>query len=384
MISRTTGRRMRPIVAALLAGAMPFAAAHAQQRDLDRETSVGKVFSGEIADGAEAAEFLLTLQAGQAIDLTAAPVGGSDPKMSVYDARTGEVLAENDDSNGTLAASVRLFSERAQRVRIAVANAAVDADSVSGAMRFDLVLRPSAYRPRPVIEVGLGETHSGTLERSDEQLFRFTGEPGQLWTFSLIADEESGLDPLLEVFAGTRPAGTSLGRDDDGGEGLDSRLAFVVPQAGPYVVRASGVGQSSGAYVFSTERRQVAAPQAVAEVGFCDTVTGSIAAGSREHFYRLSEASRAAFAAAPGGLVLELRATGEGDLDPVVAVGFETPLGFSSVASDDDGGGGTNARLVLDASSLSEVWLDSLRIKVSGFLETSGAYELVVNPAASD
>ena len=81
----------RLIVAALLATA-PIAA-QAQERDLDNEPTVGKVFSGTIAEGAAPAQFLLTLRGGQAIDLTAAPVGGSDPAIKVYDAASRELSA---------------------------------------------------------------------------------------------------------------------------------------------------------------------------------------------------------------------------------------------------------------------------------------------------
>src|SRR5688572_32728170 len=73
------------LVAALLAAA-PLAAAQAQDRDLDREPSLGKVFTGETVEGGGPARFMLTLEAGQALDLTAAPVGGSDPFIRVYEA----------------------------------------------------------------------------------------------------------------------------------------------------------------------------------------------------------------------------------------------------------------------------------------------------------
>src|SRR5687768_16765175 len=98
-------------LAAIALAAAPLAAAHAQDRDLDREPSVGKVFTGEVPAGGGAARYLLTLQAGQAIDLTAAPVGGSDPKIQVFDTASDGLMAENDDSNGSLASNVRLYSE---------------------------------------------------------------------------------------------------------------------------------------------------------------------------------------------------------------------------------------------------------------------------------
>jgi len=373
----------RLIVAALLAAAAPLAA-QAQQRDLDNEPTVGKVFTGEIADGAGPAQFLLTLRANQAIDLTAAQVGGSDPALKVYDAGTRELIAENDDSSGSLAANVRLFSETNRRLRIEVSNAAVD--PAPGPMRFDLVLRPSDYRPKPPRDIVIGQDYTGTLERGDEQLFRFHGERGQQWNFGLSAGLESSLDPALEVFAGATATGEALGRDDDGGGGLNSKLEFVVPQTGDFVLRAYAVGSSEGGYTLSTTREAAAPPPKLADIGLGETATGTISAGAREHLYRLSAAARQALAAEPGPLVVEMNFTGEseGAVDPVVAVGFDTPLGFSSVASDDDGAGDTNARVTIDGSMLTPTWLEALRIKASGFLETSGPFELKVSRAEGD
>jgi hypothetical protein len=368
----------RLFAAALLAGIAPLAA-QAQDRNLDSEPSVGKIVSGSLAGGGTPARFTMTLRAGEAIDLTAAPVSGSDPAVKVFDAANGQLIAENDDSAGSLASNVRLFSEQTKRVRIEVSNAAVGATDAP--MRFDLILRPSDYRPKPARDIVLGEELAGTLESSDEQLFRFHGERGQQWTFALSAAADSGLDPAVEVFAGQRPAGEALGRDDDSGGGLDSKLSFIVPENGDYVLRAYGVGTSAGAYTLSAEQTEAAPPPKLEDISLGEPVTGEIAAGARERFYRLSDAAQAALAANPGPVVVEMSFTGEseGALDPIVAVGFETPLGFSSVVSDDDGAGGTNARLTVDSSMLTPTWLESLRIKASGFLETSGGYELKIS-----
>jgi len=368
----------RFFAAALLAAAAPIAV-QAQERDLDNEPTVGKVFTGEVAEGGGPAQFLLTLRGGQAIDLTAAQVGGSDPALKVYDTATRELIAENDDAAGSLAANVRLFSETTRRLRIEVSNAAVDPSP--GPMRFDLVLRPSDYRPKPVRPITIGEELTGTLERNDEQLFRFHGERGQQWTFGLNAALESTLDPALQVFAGDRATGTPVGSDDDGGGELNAKLEFVVPQTGDYLLRAYPVGTSEGGYTLTTTRETAPPPAKLADIDLDTTVTGRISGGAREQVYQLSAAARRALAANPGPLVVEMNFTGEaeGAVDPVVAVGFDTPLGFSAVATDDDGAGQTNARLTVDGSMLTPTWLEALRIKASGFLETSGPYELKVS-----
>ena len=369
-------------VAALLAGIAPLAA-QAQDRDLDSEPSVGKVFSGQVPEGGGTARMMLTLQPGQAIDLTAAPVAGSDPKLQVYDVATGTLLAENDDSAGSLAANVRLFSAQGQRVRIEVTNAAVE-NSDAG-MRFDLIVRPSQYRPKPAIPLTLGETHRGTLASGDEQLFHFTGRRGELWDLSFAAAPGGNLDPALQVFAGEVAGGEAVGEDDDGGGGLNSRLRFLVPENGTYTVRAYGVGSSEGDYTFSAGGGE---PAAISTLELGTAATGTLGAGAGEQVYRFSERARRAIDASTAPLIVELRRTGpaegEGALDPVLEIGFETPLGFSSLLEDDDSGGDSNARLVFDASDLNATWIEALRIKARPFLQTSGAYELVVTEAEGD
>jgi len=364
------------IVAALIAGIAPLAA-QAQDRDLDSEPPTGKVFSGDVPEGGGAARYLLTLAPGQAVDLTAAPIAGSDPKVQVFDATSGELVAENDDSSGSLASNVRLYSERGQRVRIEVTNASVE-DS-NAAMRFDLVLRPSDYRPRPPVDLALGESHEDTLGSGDERLYHFEGRGGQLWDLAVSAAPGSGLDPALEVFAGDVAGGEVLGEDDDGGGGLNARLRFLVPSTGTYTVRVHGVGQSEGGFTLSAGRT-VAAPLRELELG--EAGRGTLSAGEQEHLYRLSPAARRAIASGSGPLVVEMIHTGdsggEEPLDPTLEVGFETPLGFSSLITDDDSGGDNNARLALDPAELSGPWLEALRIKAASFLETSGDYELTV------
>ena len=110
----------RFIAAALLVAAPLAAQAQDQERNLDREPSTGKIVAGEVPEGGGTARFVLTLLAGQAIDLTAAQVAGSDPVLRVYDVADDSLMAENDDSSGSLAANVRLYSETRKQVRIEV------------------------------------------------------------------------------------------------------------------------------------------------------------------------------------------------------------------------------------------------------------------------
>lgn len=360
---------------ALLAGALPTPAA-AQELDLDRAAPEGRVFAGRTGEGGEPARFGFTLEGGKAIELRAEPVDGSDPAIKVTDAASGETIAENDDSPGTLGAQVRLYSERNRRVRVEVRNAAVDSvDAVS----FNLVLSPSSYRPKPALDLGIGDRRNGTLSGQDEQLYRFRASEGQVWRFELSASEGSALDPALEVYAGEAVTGEPLAADDDGGGGLNSRLRFVAPRTGTYLLRVHAIGVSSGDYSLEASEAAPIPPPSLDPIGIATPVAARIEGEGSERFYRLSDAAKAEIAARPGSLMVTMATLGEGSaLDPVLAVGFDTPLGFAALLTDDDGGGGTNARLSFDASKLSRAWLDALRIRAKGYLESSGDYELTL------
>lgn len=370
--------RVAGFIGALLAsGIMPLTFAQGQERNLDRESSVGKVFAGEFGDQDNPARFTLSQAAGESLDLTAMPVAGSDPYLKVYDAGSGALVAENDDSNGSLAANVRLYSEGARRLRIEVSGAGGSTDGA----RFDLVVRPSDYRPAPVREIQSGESFSGSIQSQDEQLFRIRAERGQQWEFSMVQAEGSNLDPLLAIYSGERPVGAPLGEDDDGGGDLNSLLKFTAPANGVYVVRASGVGSTAGGYTFSAGPVQVPQPVEVRNMGLDAAVSGSLDSRVRERLYRLDEQARAVLRDASGMLVVEMKRAGsdESDFDPVLEIGFETPLGFSVLRADDDSGGELDAKIEIDASSFTPEWLETLRIKAKSYGESEGDFQLTAS-----
>jgi hypothetical protein len=377
MTLRWIGRAAAPLLLATLA-ALPAAA---QDRDLDRAPADGRVFSGTTGTDGAPARYTFTLAAGEAIELSAEPVQGSDPALRVLDAASGELIAENDDADGTLGARVRLYSETTRRVRVEVRNAALEGSAA--ATPFSLILAPSDYRPKALQPLALGAAPTGTLAQNDEQLFRFDAVLGQTWVFTLSAADGSSLDPALELFAGDTSQGEAIASDDDGGGGLNARLRFTAPQSGRYVLRAYSVGVTEGAYRLVAEEGVPVPPARLETIDLDRPVTARIDGEVRERLYRLSDAAKAALAASAGPLEATMRFVGaaEGALDPIVALGFDTPLGFAAVATDDDGGGGTNAALTLDAGALTPTWLDALRIKASGFLETAGEYELVLSRA---
>ncbi len=67
-------------------------------------------------------------------------------------------------------------------------------------------------------------------------------------------------------------------------------------------------------------------------------------------------------------------------VDSFLELGFETPLGYASLISDDDGGEGLNSRISIDLSPVADEpgWLERLQLRASSI---GGSGEFVIEMA---
>jgi len=403
------------LIAGLIAAALPNGSALAQSRDLDAEDSVGKVVQARFGDNGTPAQFTLTLPAGESRLVQAIPMSGRDPVLTVFDAASGKAIARDDDSGGSLAAEVLLYSAAAQPVRIEVASAG-EQPSADAGPDFTLLLLPSDTQPNPVLDMaGPSFSHAGELMSGEEQLFRFTARPGQEWAIGLSAPEGSGIDPFLEVFEGEFATGEVVVSDDDSGGGLASALLFAPNAPGTYTLRVSGLGDTAGAYALAAETlSSTSAPESERLEPGSDVVA-TLERPTQVRSYRLGPQALARLRRggslqidmlaadddfALGGPVLEqmqsdfepdvvtvpvdeVFSPGSSALDPQLALGFETPLGFAPLLTDDDGAGDLDARLLIapgEGLQLDSALLDLLRVRASA-VSGSGSYTLRVSEA---
>lgn len=358
------------------------AQAQAQIRNLDRAASDVRVYSGTVS-GAQVAEFDVTLAAGEAlrIDVDAAPGSSLDPYLRVSDRITGEMLAENDDGPNGLSARALVYSPVRRNLRLEVMQAPISSADASGA--FEMSLRPSAWRPQAPRTIANGADITGTLTSGERHLFTLEAQPGEMWNIALNAVGEGYLDPVLELYRGTDAEGTPLAEDDDGGEGTNSRLRFAVTQAGTYTVAARALGTGEGGYRLIVGDVPVTA--AVSEpLAFSIPVAG-VLTGGESTVYRLDDSVIAALRSQPGILAISMEtlddmSDAETYIDPFLELGFETPVGFATLRSDDDGGEGLNALLTIDLTPLAgdAEMLGMLRIKASSVSSASGAYTITL------
>jgi len=288
---------------------------------------------------------------------------------------------------------VRLGAEERSR-RITIEVDSFDAEWAEGEYggSFDLRLEMNEYVAVATRAVTYGASETGTL-MGEEHLFTMQGRAGEPVEIALVSTDDM-LDPYLELRDG---AGETLATDDDGGEGLNSLLRYTFPEDGTYTIAASAFGDSTGDYRLRVrEQRELMAQLPLQVIGIDDEASGELGSGwggddasmmPTQIDYQLSEAAKAAIRAGNGEVSIRMTASEAGDpdfggtIDPFIELGFETPLGFAPVASDDDSGGNLNSLLAIDLGLIADQpdLLDMLRVRAQGYGGSAGAYTLVIS-----
>jgi hypothetical protein len=253
----------------------------------------------------------------------------------------------------------------------------------------------SAAAQRPIIP---GEVTRGSLSTSDPRMqndghydeWAFAGRRGE----TVIVNMESGaFDTYLYLGTLRRGNFQEIARDDDGGNGTNSRLSVRLPEDGTYVIRASSLRERTGQYTLTLNGGRATSgdwdgPEPIDPV-YGDPGTdyerrdgGPLRAGDRVRG-RLSDSdpeldNGAAFhlytyeARRGERLTLTLRS---GDFDAYLVIGTRGGRhGIGNVvARDDDGAGGHDSRIDVALPTAGEYV-----IRVNSLLPETGEYTLVV------
>jgi hypothetical protein len=384
--------------AALLAGAaalLPSAVAAQEVRNLDRAASDVLTFEGEVTTAPVRYRYTIPARTRLQVDVIPAEGSSLDPTLTITDVRSGEVLAEDDDSGGNLAARASILAEDRQQVEITVSPFGfLEENETAGA--FTLQLRPRAW-VRPVTRaVTPGSDTTGTLEVGGSQLFTIQGQKGQLLEVALVAaavsDEEvteSVLDPYLKLYQGEGTDGEVLQESDDNGSNLNSLIRIVLPETGTYTLEAAPYGDTAGDFtlrvaaprelhVDGETQLSLGAPLAGYAQGASDPAEGEEAAPAA--LYSLSPDLIAAIRGGQSEVTFNLsKPLSEdpdfpGGVDPFLELGFDTPLGFAALLSDDDGAGELNSRIAVDLAAMSADgdWLERLRLRATSISDGGG------------
>jgi hypothetical protein len=185
----------------------------------------------------------------------------------------------------------------------------------------------------------------------------------KLYTFSASAGEELQLDlssfefdTFLTVYG---PSGQFFD-DDDGGDGSDSMLRLIAPETGLYEVRVSSFGgDDTGSYTLSFARLGVADTLLRQE----GELTRDDEQDVRGNYFDVVELDLAA----GDQITIELQSQ---DFDTYLTLWIDGAL----VARDDDGGGGSDSRIVYtaDQSVTATIYITTFSS------DTVGSYTILV------
>jgi hypothetical protein len=235
-----------------------------------------------------------------------------------------------------------------------------------------LLSLPAAAQQRTIAP---GQTVTDRLTAADPvladdshyHLWRLDARPGDRLIVTMRSEE---VDAFLAWGALSDGRLEVEDTNDDGGGGTDARLRITVPASGTHGIRANTFGDGEvGTYTITVEHAPAAPAPVPVRVG--QTVRGTLQEGSAVEddgsFYDLYLVS----GAAGERVVIEMRS---GDFDAYLVGGRLVNGAFEALEEDDDGAGGTDARL--------EVTLDGsgrYAVLANAFLAgETGAYTLSV------
>jgi hypothetical protein len=366
-------RRQTILVAVSLLALSIAAPALAQSPSL----SVGASVEGQIAEGDAVAaddayrydEYALNLRAGQRVEAVMRSEA-FDAFLEVYRPGEDRPLASDDDGLGQGTDSRLRFT--AARSGAYVLRARPLSGLGGGDYSLSLTERPPAGRaPRPS-RIGVGQSLEGVLAAGDPETedglaydaFVFRARAGERFMIDLISD---AFDPVVRV--GRMQGGDfqELAMNDDGPDtGLNSRLVFTAPTTGDYIIRATPlIAGGEGVYKLALAAGPEPAAAQPIEIG--GAVEGELAEGDGKN----EEGVRADVYRFNGreGQRVRIDMTSD-EFDTYVEL-FDD--GRVSLAENDDGGEGTNARLTFSLPRTG-----AYLVEARAFSDGTGAYALSI------
>jgi hypothetical protein len=257
--------------------------------------------------------------------------------------------------------------------------------------------------PSKALELRSGlATEIDTLSAGQEALFSFEGKKDQAVVFTLDADggDSFEFDTILRLYAGASAAGELLTVNDDSRGGLGSQIIYRLPADGTYTVRAAEVFGSPGGFRLEYGLLDVSMPEplplavnapgrdARLDESSAIDIDSSLDGFRRYGFFRMpSEVAPAGLIAA--GEKVRIVMTSD-EIDPYLELGFDSPFGFSVIASNDDAIG-TDSMLEIDPATLPArfgpellaTWWQLLRIRARSAFGGEGSYTISLSTVPS-
>ncbi|MEK7668897.1 MAG: PPC domain-containing protein [Gemmatimonadota bacterium] len=339
------------------------------------ETKQGRLESGDaVGDRGIQDRWTFQGRAGQVVRLDAVS-SDFDPYLVL---RFNETVVDSNDDGGD-GNSARILATLPGTGTYTAVVSAYTEGGTGGRYSLALTASAAAAEPGRTARIAFGQRLAGRLERGD--LTRQDGGPQDTWEFDGRADQDvtielrsGAFDTYLEL---RDPQGNVVSENDDGlGDGTDSFVAAHLTRAGRYriVVRGYGDRESTGLYELALAQASPSArPGQAIEVRPGETYMGRLEPGDSI----MGDSSYADVClfrpTVSGRVVIQVRSS---DFDAYLML---QDAEGRTLASDDDGGSGTDAQL-----SYEVVAGRTYRILANSYGEErqTGAYRVTVRPAS--
>ncbi len=220
-----------------------------------------------------------------------------------------------------------------------------------------------------------GQTVTGRLDTADAQLdddsyfdlYEYRGQPGEVIVVTL---RSSDFDAYLQGGAAQGADLNSQDSDDDSAGGTDARMSVTIGSSGVYRIRANSLGAGkTGAYTLNLQSESAGSGGGVSALSAGQTVAGRLDTADPQlgddSYFDLYE-----YRGQPGeAIIVTMRSP---DFDAYLQGGPAQGSDLTNDDSDDDGAGGTDARIsvTIGSSGVYRVRANSLGA------EQTGAYTL--------
>jgi hypothetical protein len=302
----------------------------------------------------------------------AAPGSSLDSFLTVFDA-TGNPIASNDDSGGTLNSLVALNATAGQTYYVQAAG--FGASTGAYVLSIAPFVDDFGNAPATAHVITLDATGAGTQTGSIEipgnvDLFKFTAPITGPLAIRQFAADTSNLDSLLIVLDSSL---NTIASNDDSAGTLNSFVLINVTQGQTYFVAATGYHGSIGTYVlsFTPVGNDTNNTIATARLLTLDATGAALQLGT---LYYPGDVNYFQFVSPiTGQLNIQQNAAAGSNLDSVLTVYDNN---HQEIAFNDDSRDTPDSEVTINVTAGQTYFLQA-----AGYLDSTGSYVLVLNPA---
>ncbi|MBZ0279874.1 MAG: PPC domain-containing protein [Anaerolineae bacterium] len=324
------------IIILLMLMAVPVSA----QDEPEASVSYGGVVSGQITNANPRAVYFFDGLRGEVISIHLETTNGNlDPVLTVLDAG-GQLIARADDSRGSRDVTIDALSiPSSSRYYVVVGRFGYGLGSTTGA--FELDMERIGVSSASGSALRYGDSVINNISNMTPQLYySFRAERGDI--VNIRMQRNSGdLDSYLQVVDSS--AFVIADNDDVPGSGLDAEITnLVVEAAGTYIIKATrygeAVGTSSGQFILTLQEAENSgfgnSPQTAIPLLVNQIEDGELTNQNYTRYY--------VFDAKQNDLITVRMDRVQGSVDAFLVL---ADANLQEITTDDDGGGGQNAKI---------------------------------------